>query len=194
MEKDLNVYQRLSLAREKIKNTKLKKAGKNSFSKYEYFTPEQIDALVFDACNSNGLITLFDLSRNEYGLEGVLTVANVENPDDFLEFRQATDIPAIKATNIAQQMGGMVTYTERYLSMSAFNIKDNSLDFDTTENTKSSGSKPKPKVEKKSLQKEQVESIIEWCKKNGKDLSFIEDNYDMSKEVKELIEKGLKNG
>ena len=48
----------------------------------------------------------------------------------------ASAIPEIKATNIAQQLGGCVTYTERYLKMSLFGITDNQLDFDTTENTK----------------------------------------------------------
>jgi len=184
----MNIYEKLASAREQIKNTKLKKKGKNSFSKYEYFTPEQIDALVFDACQANKLLTVFELSRNEYGLQGVLMVVDVENPEQYIKFRQATDIPAIKATNIAQQMGGMVTYTERYLSMTAFNIKDNSLDFDTTENTKKQA-----KPAKKSLPREQIDKAIQWAKANNKTLSQMEEVFDMSKEVKELIEEGLKN-
>ena len=53
-----------------------------------------------------------------------------------IEYIMATAIPEIKATNIAQQLGGCVTYTERYLKMSAFGIVDNNLDPDTTNNTK----------------------------------------------------------
>jgi hypothetical protein len=47
----------------------------------------------------------------------------------------ASDIPSIKATNIAQQLGGAMTYTKRYLLMNTFNITDNNLDHDTTQNT-----------------------------------------------------------
>ena len=49
----------------------------------------------------------------------------------------ASAIPDITATNAAQQLGGCMTYTERYLKMTAFGIVDNSLDPDTTENTES---------------------------------------------------------
>lgn len=43
----------------------------------------------------------------------------------------ATAIPSITATNAAQQLGGCVTYTERYLKMTAFGISDNTLDLDS---------------------------------------------------------------
>ena len=55
----------------------------------------------------------------------------------------ASAIPEIKATNVAQQLGGCSTYTERYMKQSMFGITDNQLDFDTTENTKKQA-EPKP--------------------------------------------------
>jgi hypothetical protein len=51
----------------------------------------------------------------------------------------------IKATNATQQIGGAVTYTERYLSMVAFDIKDNNLDFDSQDNRPKPEQKPKLK-------------------------------------------------
>ena len=126
---------KLAAAKAEIKATKLKKEGKNTYSNYEYFTPSQIEFLVATACHNNKLLTSFDLIRNDLGVYGRLTIYDLESGEK-LTTEMASAIPEIKATNIAQQLGGCVTYTERYLKMSLFGITDNQLDFDTTENTK----------------------------------------------------------
>ena len=133
---------KLAAAKAEIKATKLKKEGKNTYSNYEYFTPSQIEFLVATACHNNKLLTSFDLIRNDLGVYGRLTVYDLESGEK-LTTEMASAIPEIKATNIAQQLGGCVTYTERYLKMSLFGITDNQLDFDTTENTKKQA-EPKP--------------------------------------------------
>lgn len=127
------LVKKIAQAKKEIKESKLKKEGKNTYSNYEYFTPSQIEYLVQSVCNTNQLMTKFDLKRNELGVFGVLTIFDLETGDS-LNFEMATAIPEIKATNIAQQLGGCVTYTERYLKTSAFGITDNNLDFDSQDN------------------------------------------------------------
>lgn len=127
------LVKKIANAKKEIKETKLKKEGKNTYSNYDYFTPSQIEFLVQSVCNSNQLMTKFDLKRNELGVFGVLTIFDLETGES-LNFEMATAIPEIKATNIAQQLGGCVTYTERYLKTSAFGITDNNLDFDSQDN------------------------------------------------------------
>ncbi len=131
----MKLIQKLAKAKAEIKATKLKKEGRNTYSNYDYFTPSQIEHLVQTVCESNGLLTKFDLIRNNLGVTGQLTVYNIDN-DETICFEMATAIPEIKATNIAQQLGGCVTYTERYLKMSAFGITDSNLDFDNSPKTK----------------------------------------------------------
>lgn len=131
----MTIYEKLANAKQQIAQSDMKKAGHNSFSGYDYFTPEQVSMLVQKACDSCGLVTLFSLKRNEYGEYGLLKVVDAETWES-VEVEWATAIPEIKATNVAQQIGGCMTYTERYLKMSLFGIIDNNLDFDTTENTK----------------------------------------------------------
>ena len=128
------IYQNLLAARDIIAKTKIKKGGRNTFSKYDYFTPDQVNKLVSNACQEVSIVTLFDLKRIELGYEGVLTLVNVEDGQS-IEVSLATDMPEIKATNVTQKLGGMATYTERYLKMSAFEIVDNNLDFDEHDNT-----------------------------------------------------------
>lgn len=135
-----NIIQLMHNAKAQIKSTKLKKLGENKFSGYHYFLPEQIEQLVFEACEKNSLFTKFDLLRNEHGEFGQLTV--YATPTEFLVYTMATAIPEIKATNVAQQLGGCVTYTERYLKMTAFGISENDMDFDTPKPVNKEEEKP----------------------------------------------------
>lgn len=129
----MEILKKIAKAKNQIKEIKLKKTGWNDYSKYNYFLPEQVEKIVSDACKSNNLITKFDLKRNEFGEYGILTIYDIDSNEN-MKYEMATAIPDIKATNIAQQLGGCVTYTERYLKMSAFGIVENDLDFDNFNN------------------------------------------------------------
>lgn len=125
----MSILQKLHDARQFIKGMKIEKKGHNDYSDYKYYTPEQINFMVNEAEKETGLIHFFSLIRDEHGLHGHLKVVEIETKEE-ITFIQATDIPQIKATNVAQQIGGSVTYTNRYLCMVAFDISDNYLDYD----------------------------------------------------------------
>jgi len=139
---DKNVMTKIVKAQQFIKESKTKKKGKNTFSNYEYFTPEQIDTLVFNACKEAGITAKFQLIRTELGIEGILDIIDLSSGNE-TRYTMASDIPIIKATNVAQQLGGAMTYTKRYMLMSTFDIVDNNLDFD---NSKTIDTVPEPKV------------------------------------------------
>jgi hypothetical protein len=143
----MNLIKKIANAKKEIKESKLKKEGRNEFSKYDYFTPSQIEFLVQKVCNENGLMTKFDLIRDTLGVFGCLTIFDCESGES-LEYKMATAIPEIKATNISQQLGGCMTYTERYLKTSAFGITDNNLDFDSQ---KPQEKAPQPQVDAKEV-------------------------------------------
>lgn len=115
----MSIYNKLATAKQQIASSNMEKKGRNDYSKYKYFTPEQVEKLVADACNENKLLTMFSLKRDENGVYGVLTIVDLENGET-VDFIAATAIPEIKATNIAQQLGGCMTYCERYLKQTAF--------------------------------------------------------------------------
>ncbi len=168
---------KLASAKAEIKATKLKKEGKNTYSNYEYFTPSQIEFLVASACHNNKLLTSFDLIRNELGVYGRLTVYDLESGEK-LTAEMATAIPEIKATNIAQQLGGCVTYTERYLKMSLFGITDNQLDFDTTENTKKQAeTKTATKAPEQPKVIDTKKVIFDYLANNAEALSYYKKQY-----------------
>jgi len=188
-----SVLAKLLEARKVIKNTKIKKEGNNSYSNYDYFTPDQVSNLVNDACQKVGIIPMFSLERDEIGYFGRLITLDVDT-GHFWESIMRTEIPEIKATNATQKMGGAYTYTKRYMLMNEFDIADNNLDFDSQDNRPSSKketeeSQPKkltlkkkhvsseevekteeveqPKVEEKSAEQERIEELRSMCDELG---------------------------
>lgn len=127
------ILQKLKEAREIIKNSNLKKMGHNTYSNFDYYTPEQVEALVDNACKETNTIVLCNLKADEFGLYQILDFIDLEN-EEKLSFEMRTKHGSITATNETQQMGGTDTYSERYIKMKVFQIKDNNLDFDSQDN------------------------------------------------------------
>lgn len=155
-ENKMNVYQRLFLAKKHIATQTTKKSGKNAFSKYDYFTPEQVDALVLAACDHAQLDFHFDLREDSFGIYGELRVVNLDDPSDFIFYTQRSAIPEIKATNRTQQYGGAMTYTRRYMLQNVFCIADNKLDFDHNNGGLADV-----------ITQSQVDSLVEMIKEKG---------------------------
>ena len=129
----MKIYKKLEESREKIQKANLKKTGRNTFSKYDYYTPEQVESLVAKACKETKTIVICNLKADEFGLYQTLDFIDLES-DEKLSFEMRTKHGSIKATNETQQMGGTDTYSERYIKMKVFQIKDNNLDFDSQDN------------------------------------------------------------
>lgn len=132
-ESSIAVLTKIQACRASIKASNLKKVGRNKYSEYDYYTPEQVDKLVYDACLSEKLFYKFSMIRDEHGITGWLKVIDLEGGESET-FQMATEMPSIKATNATQQMGGAMTYTNRYLLMSVFDIVENALDPDSQDN------------------------------------------------------------
>lgn len=152
----MEIYKKIQEARDFIRSNekKVKKQGWNSYGKYNYFTPEQINNLVYEAEKEIGLMHIFELLKDDLGYYGYVCVIMLDNVQDRLYFTQRTDIPQITATNASQQIGGAVTFTQRYMLMSIYDIADNSLDFDDDANSPMK-KKESAKRTRKPQQKEQ---------------------------------------
>lgn len=193
-----NILKKLAEAKKFIASQKMTKEWKNTFSNYSYFTPEQVASIVERACEEFWLFTKFDLIRDELWIEWQLTVYDIDT-EETMQFIWATAIPEIKATNVAQQIWWCMTFTERYLKMTAFWISDNSLDFDTTENTEKtvksqSKNEKKEETKAKRFNKEQLESLkskTDYLKKFETSEALLQDIYNLwyavSKEMKMKI-------
>ena len=71
----------LQKAREIIKSSNLKKDGRNEYSKFDYYTPEQVEALVDKACKESNSIVLCNLKADEFGLYQTLDFIELESKE-----------------------------------------------------------------------------------------------------------------
>lgn len=180
-----NLKVKLLNARKEILETKIKKEGRNSFSKYDYFTPSQITALVTKACIDNSILTMFRIEKINEDMIGVLDVLDLES-DSKLTFTMITAMPDIKATNITQKLGGLVTYTQRYLETIAFGITDNNLDLDNQDNSK------EKEVKKPTLTTERFEKALKEIKKGNTTKEVVMSKFSLSESQLNIINLKVK--
>jgi len=124
----MNIYEKLDKARELVRTTKHSKDG--SGFNFKYFTPETVEAIVAEVCTDQKILPVCSLKRNEFGLYQEMVLVNMENTKETIVFQLATALGALKNTNDTQNMGSTDTYSERYIKMKVFQIKDNNLDPD----------------------------------------------------------------
>lgn len=153
---DSNILTKLQETRHHIKESDLKKSGHNDFSNYDYYTPDQVAILVYEATKKTKTIVLIDFKADEYGLFQELKFVDIEKPESFLLFHYRTKHGTLTASNEAQEMGGTDTYSDRYIKMKVFDIKDNALDLDSKDQRKPN---EKPMTAK---QKKQIEDGVQY--------------------------------
>lgn len=133
-----NIYKKLNEARSLVRKGGYKKEGRNDYSKYDYFTPEQVENIVAEVTEKTKTMCICNFKQDTLGYFQELRLVDLESEEE-LVFELRTEKGELKATNATQQMGGTDTYSERYLKMKVFQIKDNNLDFDSKDHTKKSG-------------------------------------------------------
>lgn len=111
----MNICKALQQARVDLLATPLKKSGKNTFAKYEYFELEDFLPAVQQIFNQHSLcgVMRFDTemaSLTIYGEEGSL------------EFTAPMASAELKGCHSIQNMGAVISYMRRYLYMLALEI------------------------------------------------------------------------
>lgn len=124
---------------------RLEKDGRNDFAKYDYFRPDDILKALIPLLIKYNLFIKFNLEIiNDY-YRGTLIISDFQLKQSTV-FREADsetfifdiDKANVKGANPSQNSGATLTYAKRYSLMNAFNIADNSDDFDSNEMTKKS--------------------------------------------------------
>ena len=104
------------------------KDGKNTFSNYDYFKPDDILKTLNPLLEEHELISIFNLKTHETK-EGY-------NSEDKVDYQFDIEKAEVKGANKAQNSGATLTYAKRYSLMNAFNIADNDDDFDSDKSAK----------------------------------------------------------
>ena len=117
----------------------VKKSGRNTFSKYNYFELDDIVPTKTEIFNELALCDIISFSDTE----ATLTLVNIEKPEETLEFKSPMRDLELKGANAVQLLGGVETYQRRYLYMMVLDIVENDQ-FDQA--PQNNNSKPQPKA------------------------------------------------
>ena len=162
MAESKSIYEKLAEMRVELQAKKLIKTGKNTYSKYEYY--ELSDFL--PSCNSIAAQhkTLFKFAINENTAS--LTLINLENLEDVIEFSIPTANVSIQGATAMQNIGAVTTYARRYLYMIAMEIsEDDNLDTaDTAEKVTKEQQQRKEEAERKAQEAKEAERKAQEAK------------------------------
>lgn len=135
-----NIYQKIEYVKRQLSLRELKQSGHNDFAKFTYYELGDFLPSIIELCNEVGLFTKVSFEpsystettitedgtkteRNKKDGElAILTIVNVDNTEEHIEYYSDVKNLQLKGTNDVQNYGGVQTYLRRYLYMNAFDI------------------------------------------------------------------------
>jgi hypothetical protein len=136
-----NIYQKIQMVKESILKENLKKSGENKYAGFKYYELADFTPSIIKLCNEVGLFTKITFSEEL----ATLRIVNVNKPEEFEEYTSPMRNLVLKGCNEIQALGGVETYSRRYLYMSAFDIIENDMFDAKSENDEVVESKATPK-------------------------------------------------
>lgn len=187
-----NIYEKVQKIKSDLLKENLKKTGLNKFSNFSYFELADFLPQIIKLCNEKQVCTFVSFDNEMAKLIAV----NSEKIDEKIEISSPMRELELKGCNLIQALGGVETYSRRYLYMSLFDITENDM-FNSTNGQKETEIKkelPEKLVEEITLatDEKQLTKIFNSNKFNG-DLNkqFLQLLSNKKKELKEL--KGGEN-
>lgn len=119
--KKVNVYRALQSMRVALQEKDIKKSGHNDYAKYDYFELSDFLPEINKLALENNIVCIYEITDKD----AILHIADMEDFDNRIDFRIPIAEVALKGANAIQNVGGLTTYTRRYLYMIAFEIAVN---------------------------------------------------------------------
>jgi len=140
----MNVYKKLQQARIKLQSAPLKKSGRNTFAKYEYFELADFLPTIQTIFAEVGLCGTVSFGTELATLTIVDTDATTDTQPNFVIFSSPMSTAELKGCHAIQNLGAVQTYLRRYLWVAAMEIVEHDA-LDAT--TGSDSKKAEPTVE-----------------------------------------------
>ena len=195
--KEMNIYEKMSNTRLFMQEEGIKKLGKNTFAKYDYYKLADINTVMNKGLQKFRLFTQIEVQTQI----AILEIVNVDNPQEKVMYSMPFIEAEMKSASKIQSWGSSVSYLARYLILEAFQIGEAEVDVDSTEESEARAEAQKePKKlslkeevvalcrEKASENRTAVNSIVKKYNNNSIAVSKIEDE-EILKQIKEEIEK-----
>lgn len=114
----MNLYEKVSNIKSEISKAELKKTGVNKFSGFTYYELADFLPTIISLCVKYKLCT-YTSYTNEFA---TLTVINTEKPEEQIAISSPMKELELKGCNPIQALGGVETYSRRYLYLAMFDI------------------------------------------------------------------------
>lgn len=125
VQKPLNIHQKLQKCRVELQSKDIKKSNYNEYGKYNYFDLGDFLPYVNELCEKYQLSNIVHYGEGK----AVLTITNMENTEEKLEFTTPMIVTPLKSCSEMQCIGAAQTYARKYLYFDAFEIAEtDSLD------------------------------------------------------------------
>lgn len=134
-ETKMNVYQKISIGREKLQRMPLKKSGLNKYAGFKYFELSDFLPAINSIFAVLGLMSQFKIIEepdtvDEDGVitkgytTATLTIYNTDMPSDKVIFSSPVAAAGMKGATPIQELGSQHTYMRRYLWLEAMEISE----------------------------------------------------------------------
>ena len=127
----MNIYEKIQEVKSKLLKANLKKGGVNKFSNFTYYELTDILPTIIELCKEVKLFTAITFTE-EFA---ILKIINSEKTDEIVEYSSPMRQLELKGCNQIQALGGVETYSRRYLYMCAFDITENDMFDGNKDNT-----------------------------------------------------------
>jgi hypothetical protein len=152
----MNVYQRLSLAREKFHALKLTKTGHNKFAGYYYFELGDFLIPALRVFREAGLCSHVTFDKDV----ATMVIRCDDKPEDWFNIESPMGSAALKGCHEVQNIGAVETYQRRYLWVAALEIVEHdALDATTGKDAPNKDIHAPARLAFESLQPEQQDQM-----------------------------------
>lgn len=119
----MNIYEKIQIIKLKLLEANLKKTGVNKFAGFSYYELSDILPTIIKLCDEYKVFTKVSYSNEKAELAAI----NIEKPDEIISIQSPMRELSLKGCNEIQSLGGVETYSRRYLYMSLFDITENDM-------------------------------------------------------------------
>jgi hypothetical protein len=135
----MNVYQKLSLARNTFHKMELKKSGHNKFAGYYYFELADFVVPALQVMKDVGLTPIISFGKEI----AEMRLVNDDKPEEIILITSPMSEAALKGCHPVQNLGAVESYIRRYLWVAALEIVEHDA-LDATTGKKGDGPVVKP--------------------------------------------------
>ena len=115
-----NIYSKLAKIKCEFQDKNIKKTGKNSFTKFKYYTLDDIMPTINDLMAKNNICCIVSFTKEL----ATLRVINIDEPSEFIEITSPMADATVKGGTEIQGIGSAETYSRRYLYMALLDITE----------------------------------------------------------------------